>query len=72
MYKMKLHPHKGDLGRTCVRWGTPMTNSYNIPAFNLERSKIFESKTKHIKSVVCPKCGEISLYTDELDDLFDE
>ena len=41
---MKLHPHKGESDRKCIRCGTRMTNSYNIPAFNLEHSKIFMEK----------------------------
>lgn len=58
--------------RQCLRCGTPMLA--NFEPFNPARisicdsAKLFPKKIKRVSCLVCPKCGEISYYTNDIEE----
>lgn len=65
--------------RKCLRCDEVMIEGYTLKTVNLtavasvvlsKGDGIFSSNTKgKIKSAVCPKCGEISIFFDKLDEI---
>ena len=65
--------------RICIRCGTEMKEGYSLQISNLtamgvlqlvEGKSVFSSKILgRVKTAVCPKCGEISLYFEDIDEL---
>lgn len=63
--------------RKCLRCDEVMVEGYTLKTVNLtavasvvlsKGDSIFSSNTKgKIKSAICPKCGEISIFFDKLD-----
>lgn len=65
--------------RKCLRCDEVMVEGYTLKTVNLttvasvvlsKGDSIFSSNTKgKIKSAICPKCGEISIFFDKLDEI---
>lgn len=63
--------------RKCLRCDEVMVEGYTLKTVNIttvapvvlsKGDSIFSSNTKgKIKSAICPKCGEISIFFDKLD-----
>lgn len=61
--------------RICLRCGTRMSNNYKIyypEGFALgNATTFFITERQRIKCSVCPKCGEVSFYIDNPEDITD-
>ena len=66
--------------RTCSRCKTEMiedlgisiqSSRYRVNLVDDERKLFFQKKLGRIKAAVCPKCGEVSLYVEDVDSLND-
>lgn len=63
----------GEAGRSCVRCGTPMVNIFrpNVPIFLFDMRTVF-GNNKPVKTLVCPKCGEVCFYLEDIPDDIDD
>ncbi len=64
--------------RQCTRCGTEMVDNYSLKASNIsaiatillaKKNGILSNELGKIKVAVCPNCGELSLYFDQLEKL---
>lgn len=62
--------------RKCIRCNTEMVNDYTLKVSNLtaigtlllaKGNSVFSNELGKVKVAVCPKCGEISLYFENLE-----
>lgn len=68
---IKHREYRGETGRKCIRCGTLMSNKYWIGAHitATQYGNAILPDQKPVKSLICPKCGEVSLYVDEPEDV---
>ena len=63
--------------RTCVRCGTEMKENCTIQVegagygivMSSDESKLFSGRIGKPKVAICPKCGEVSIYVEDVEKL---
>ena len=63
--------------RTCVRCGTEMKENCTITVegagygivMSSDESKLFSGRIGKPKVAICPKCGEVSIYVEDVEKL---
>lgn len=64
----------GEIGRPCVRCGTPMINIFRptVAIFLFDMRTLFGGSQKPVKTLVCPECGEVCFYLEDIPDDIDD
>lgn len=71
---MIIKRHLGEAGRPCVRCGTPMVNIFRTTpdVFVFDMRKFLGGIQKPLKVLVCPECGEVCFYLEDIPDDIDD
>lgn len=71
---MRIKPFIGEAGRPCVRCGTPMVNIFRcLPDLDvIDLRKILGGIQKPLKTLICPECGEVCFYLEDIPDDIDD
>ena len=53
--------------RKCISCGADMTECNAVSEIRIKRTDVYQKPEVALKAAMCPKCGYVELYTDELD-----